>query len=142
MASAFPAEAENIVSKLLFGKTPNYELGTPGVYKLGLIANIANGLSNTTTLSDISELQVSGNPGYASINTTSDNWVVTAGTSTYPPQLFTAGGGGWVTPVKGYFVATIPTNGASAKLLFVQEDGPYIFTAASTYEVTLNIALT
>lgn len=141
MASFFPAEAENIIAKLMFGKTPNLELGTPGVYKLGLFSSVTGGLSNTTLLSDVIEIAAAGNPGYAAKTTDSASWVVAGSTASYPPQTFTAGVGGWASTVRGYYIATIPSGAASGRLLFIQEDGTYNFVENSTYEVTLNISL-
>lgn len=138
MAAFFPLESENIIAKLVFGKSSS-DIGVPGVYKIGLYSNATGTLNNASALVDILEVPTAGNLGYAAITSSVNDWAVVASTATTTKTF--AATSNWSTVVRGYYVATIPTAGGASRLLFCQDDGPYTFLASSTYEVTLNISI-
>ena len=138
MAAHFPLESENIIAKLMFGKSSS-DIGVPGVYKIGLYTNASGTLNNASVLADIQEVVSGSNLGYASITTTVNDWTVTGSTASTIKTF--AASANWSSVVRGYYVATIPTGGGVSRLLFCQDDGPYTFLSSSTYEITLNITV-
>ena len=113
MPAVFPAEAENMVAKLLFkGVDANRGVGL----KLGLFTNSSFPVAdNLVNLSHITEVAVGAtNLGYAPKTLVASDWTIVDSVASALTQSFTATGT-WADTVHGYFVAT---TGTIPKLLF------------------------
>ena len=136
MPAVFPAEAENMVAKLLFkGVDANRGVGL----KLGLFTNSSFPVAdNLVNLSHITEVAVGAtNLGYAPKTLVASDWTVVDSVASALTQSFTATGT-WADTVQGYFVAT---TGTIPKLLFYHVDTSYVFTTGTVYDVTLNVSV-
>lgn len=136
MPAVFPAEAENMVAKLLFkGVDANRGVGL----KLGLFTNSSFPVAdNLVTLAHITEVATgAANLGYAAKTLVASDWTIVDSTATALTQSFAATGT-WTDTVNGYFVAT---TGTIPKLLFFHMDTSYVFTTGTVYDVTLNVSV-
>lgn len=141
MAGVFPVEAEQTITKLIFGM-PNLDFGTPGVFEIGMYSNELNTLNNSSTLANIIKVEEAGNPGAQPKITAPADWTLNVSNQASTTAKFTAAAD-WVgITIKGFYVATIPAEGGQSRLLFFQDDiSEYAFRTNSTYEIVLNVGI-